>query len=147
MRKLLRLSGIFITTVIFTHVIASALVTQHVLARVADMGLTVPMSMRITSTIHDIGGMLPSYMPLIAVGLLIAFLVAALLARFAPAMRTFLFALAGAMAVITVNVALKAAFDITPVAAARTLGGLLAQGAAGAVGGLMFAMLARPARV
>ena len=145
MRKTVLLTARFIAAVLACYVVASALSTQHVLGRVADMGLDVPLSVRLSSTAHDIVGMAPSFLPLIAIGCLIGFVVAALLARFAPGARTALYAAAGAVAVITIHLSLHAAFDIVPVASARTVAGLLGQGIAGALGGLTFSILTRRA--
>lgn len=147
MHRFFRVSGAFVAAAVLTHVAASALVTQHTLARVVEMGLPVPLDVRLSSTLHDIVGMMSSYLPLIAVGLLIAFGIAALITRMAPGLRTALFTLAGAAALITANLALQLAFEIVPVASARTVGGLLAQGGAGALGGLLFAVLIPPKKV
>ena len=146
MRMLVRRLGAFVVAVLLTHIVASALVTQHTLARVAKMGLAVPPDVRLSSTLHDVLGMSSSYLPLIAIGLLVAFGIAAFLTRFAPGLRTALFALAGAVALIAINLTLELAFEIVPVASARTVGGLLAQGGAGALGGFLFATLVRPSR-
>lgn len=141
MRKFLRLTVFFAIAVLTTHVVASALVTQHVLGRISDMGLEVSPAVRASSTAHDIVGMAPSYLPLIAIGFVIAFVVTALLSRLAPRARLALYSLAGATAIIAVNLAMSAAFDITPIASARTITGLLGQAFAGALGGLLFAVL------
>ena len=146
MRTFFRHSGAFVLAAVLTHVVASALVTQHTLARVVEMGLDVPLEVRLSSTVHDILGMSSSYLPLIAIGLAVAFGITALITRVAPGMRTVLFTLAGAVALITVNVALEMAFQIVPVAAARTAGGLLAQGGAGALGGFLFAVSTRSSK-
>ena len=60
-------------------------------------------------------------------------------------LRARLYALAGGVAVLTILLALEAAFNITPVAAARSLAGLLTLAACGALGGWLFArLLPRP---
>lgn len=146
MHMFLRRSGAFVAAAVLTYIVASALVTQHTLARVVEMGLPVPVDVRLSSTLHDVLGMSSSYLPLITIGLLVAFGIAALITRMAPGRRTALFILAGAAALITVNLALQLAFGIAPVASTRTTGGLLAQGGAGALGGLLFATLTRPSR-
>jgi hypothetical protein len=51
--------------------------------------------------------------------------------------------LAGAVAVVSIHVALNLAFELTPVAVARTNGGLLLQALAGAVGGFTYISLTR----
>lgn len=146
MRKLLSLTGVFLAAVLCTHVIASVLATQHVLGRLADMGLGVTPSVRFSSTVHDIIGLGSSYLPLIAIGFLIAFFVAALISRRLPGARVALYVAAGAVAVVAVNLSLSAAFDIIPIASARTTTGLLGQGLAGAFGGLLFSSSVKLAR-
>ena len=49
--------------------------------------------------------------------------------------------LAGAAALLAVHLGLKAAFDITPIAIARTGAGLAVQALCGACGGYLFARL------
>ena len=96
---------------------------------------------RIAVTGHDLVGMAPTLLPLIAIGLLIAFLVTGLLCRWVPNARFGLYVLAGAIAVLGVHFSLYQVFDITLVAVARTTGGLVTQAAAGALGGYVFVRL------
>ncbi len=123
-----------------TYVLAAAAATQSVLDRLGEMGIVVTPAHRVSATWHDLVGMAGSFLPLLAAGLLIAFAVTALLNRLLPGYRRLLFVLAGAAAVVTVHVALKLAFDITPVAATRTPGGLAVQALAGAAGGYVYAL-------
>jgi len=135
----------FLLALLVTYVLAATAATQSVLARLGEMGIVVTFDHRMGAIVHDLFGMLSSFLPLLGVGLLIAFLFTARVDRWVPGWRTPLYVLAGAAAVITVHVSLKIAFDITPVAAARSAGGLLIQALAGAVGGYVFAMSGRPA--
>lgn len=121
--------------------IGSIAATQFVLARLPAMGVEVTLSQRLAATGHDLLGMTTSYLPLVLVALLIAFVVAALLARWLPQARNWLFVLAGAAGIVGIHFGLRLAFDITPVAAARTLTGLAVQGLAGASGGWLFVRL------
>ena len=83
------------------------------------------------------------FLPMVAFALLIAFLGAALLCRYLPRWRLPLYLLAGAVGIVCIHLGLHLAFGITPVAVARSRTGLLAQGAAGALGGLTYLGLAR----
>ena len=123
-----------------TYVLAAAAATQSVMARLAEMGIVVTLDHRLTATGHDLVGMASSFLPLLALSLLIAFLVTTLINRWVSGWRTTLFVLAGATAVICVHVGLKIALDITPVAAARSVSGLVVQALAGAAGGFIFAL-------
>ncbi len=94
---------------------------------------------------HDLAGMALAFGGLIGVGLLIAFVVAALIIRLWPHLRTLGYVLAGAVALTCMHLLLTYAFDITPIAIARTHLGIAVQGLAGAVGGYIFAKVsARP---
>lgn len=79
------------------------------------------------------------YPVLLAVGLLIGFGVAAIVKRAAPSLRFWWYAGAGAVALVTVIVALKLALGMMVVPGARTTAGLVGQGIAGLVAGMVFA--------
>ena len=130
--------GTWLLTVIVTYAIAATLATQSVLARLSEMGIPISLGQRFSTTIQDIIGMGSMFLPLVAFSLLIAFVVAAILTRWLRPWRTALFVLAGAVGLLALHIVLEAMLGITPVAAARTIGGLLMQGAAGAIGGWLF---------
>lgn len=136
--------GAYLLAVLVAYVLATVSATQHVAGSLESMDVEVGAGTRLAMIGHDLIGMTSSFLPLVALGLLIAFLVAALIVRRAQGLRLLLYPLAGAVAVVCVHLALKAAFGITAVAAARTLGGLAMQALAGAVGGYVFARLGRP---
>ncbi len=131
--------GSFVLAVAATYVLGVISASQHVAASLESMGAEVDFGTRLAMIGHDLGGMATSFLPMIVIGLLVAFAVAALLLRWLPRYRYLLYTLAGAAAVVTIHLALNAAFDITPVAVARSLGGLLVQGLCGAVGGYVYA--------
>ena len=60
-----------------------------------------------------------------------------LLTRFIQS-STMLYALAGFVALLVLHLALYMAFDISAIAATRSVVGLLSQGVAGALGGALF---------
>ena len=132
----------FLGAVLATYIVAAVLASNSVVSNVIAMGLPVSLGKRFEVIGHDIMGMATSYLPLIAVGFLLAFLVAGLLARKRPGLRIAVYVLAGIVAVLCINVSLKMAFDITPIAAARTTVGLSMQAISGAVGGYLFARFA-----
>ncbi len=135
---MIRKAGAFIMAVLVAYCLAAVAATQSVLARVNDMGLSVGLGQRLATTGQDLLGMATAFAPMIAVGFALAFAVTVLLLRWWPERRTALYVLAGAVSLIAVHVIMKAVFDITPVAAARSLGGLVIQGLAGAFGGYAF---------
>ena len=109
--------GIYLLAVGTTYVLASAAATQHVAGRLGTMGIEIGFGQRA------------------------AILVTALLCRWLSRWRVPLYVLAGATALVCIHVALNQAFGLTPVATARSGVGLLFQGLAGAVGGLVYIQL------
>jgi hypothetical protein len=72
-------------------------------------------------------------------------MVTALICRYWNQWRTPLYIIAGAAALVCMHLALHLAFSITPLAIARTTGGLLLQALAGAAGGLTYVYLSNRA--
>lgn len=139
----------FVIAVAITAVLGSASSTHFVLAEYAALGHPPTLQERLDMTIHDIVGMgfgrdstVPGLYPvLIAIGLTIAFLAAGLVARIAPALRWLVFMVAGGAALLVMMVSLEAALGLMPISGVRTTAGLAGQGVAGAIGGLVFALL------
>lgn len=145
----------FLAAVGVAYVLATLSATQSVVRRLEGMGVAVPLAERASMSLQDLAGMAASFLPLIAFGLLIALLCAALISRqmarqtalrasgLLPAGRGVLYFLAGAAALVCVHWLMSLALGITPVAIARTAGGLAIQAVAGGVGGLAYIGLAR----
>jgi len=133
----------FLAALAFAYLLATVTATQSVILRLEGMGVPVPPGDRAAMTMQDLGGMAGSFLPLIALGLLIALACAALLARWLPRWRGPLYFLAGAAALVCVHLSMHLAVGITPVAIARTGVGLAVQAAAGGAGGLAYLALAR----
>jgi hypothetical protein len=131
----------YVAAVALTYTLGVVTATQSVLASVSAMGLPVPLTTRLSATGHDLVGMTGIFLPVVAGGLLVALAVAAGLGRVARGLRTPLLVLAGAVTMLAVHLGLKAAFDITPIAIARTGTGLAVQALCGACGGYLFARL------
>jgi MFS family permease len=127
--------------VLSAYSLATLFATQSVISHLADMNIPLSMGERLEMSAKDQLGMTSLYLPLIAVGMLIAMLVAGWLGRRNPQRRTHLFMLAGAVAMLSIHLALNWSFDITLVAVARSPLGLLSQALAGAVGGYLFTRL------
>jgi hypothetical protein len=140
---MIRKLAAYLLAIIVAYLLASITATQSVIARLAEMGVDVNFAERLRMTLHDIAGMAGMFLPMIAFGFLAAFLLTALLCRWLGKRPVALYILAGAVALITIHLTLNLAFGITPVAIARTTGGLLIQGVAGAVGGYFYAYINR----
>ena len=117
--------GIYLAAVLLTYLLASVTATQSVVSSLAGMGVDVSFGDRLAMTARDIPGMAGMFLPIIAFALLIAFLVTALICRWLAQWRLLLYTLAGAVAVVAIHISLNLAFELTPVAIARSTGGLL----------------------
>ena len=93
---------------------------------------------RIAWITHDIVGMSPMYATLAGVAYLIAFIAAGLLARI-TGLRTVVFIVAGAVAMVALFTITKMTLGTVGVFGARGTYGLVAQAFVGAVTGLLFA--------
>ena len=143
---MIRRIGAFVASVLAVYVLAALVSTQMTLNNVVALGLPVTVADRFAAALHDLAGLAPTYVPLIAISLLIAFPIMALVARFVPVPRTLGFVLAGAVALLVVHLAMYAVLGMHPLPVTRSVIGLAGQVAAGAVGGLAFAVLTRKAR-
>lgn len=135
---MLRLVAAFLAALAATYLIGSVIATQFVLQEVVALGPAVPWSVRLDTTGRDLVGLAGSYLPLLAVALLLALPVAAGLARLVPAARLAWYLAAGFVAVLALHLIMKAVLGVIGIAATRSLAGLLAQGAAGMAGGALF---------
>lgn len=135
--------GIYLAAVATTYLLATVTASWHVASKLAGMGVALDLAARVSMIAHDLAGMAGSFLPLIAAALLIAFLVTALLYRLLGRARILLYVLAGAVALLTLHLALHAALGLTPIAIARESSGLLLQALAGAAGGFVYIVLNR----
>lgn len=137
--KIVRLILAFLAAVVVTEVTGAVVQTQFVLAALTDLGVEISMGDRVATTLHDIAGLIEIYMPVIAVGFLVAFGVAALVVRFLlPGWAAIGYPLAGLTAIVTAIVIMTVMLEIAPIAGARSTAGLIGQALAGALGGWIF---------
>lgn len=145
LKSVIRWVGAFVVCVLIAEILAATASTQFVLHGLAELGVPVPIDERLTTTLHDIVGMLPLYGLVIGVAFLIGLPVAALICRALPGWRQPLYTAAGGTGIVTAILVLRASFGIMPIAGARSFAGLVLQGVAGAVAGWLFARFtARP---
>lgn len=130
-----------LVAVIAAAVGASVVQTQFNLARLTALGAEIDFSTRMAASGHDIVSFGPLFGALLALGFIIAFAVAALLSRFFPSRRRWLYPLAGMAAVAAMLGLMALALPITAVAAARGWGGFVALVLCGALGGWVFLQL------
>lgn len=136
----------YLTAVAATSVSGSIVQTQFNLAALQELGVSIPLDVRLDTTAQDLLGFAPLFAALVAAALLVVFVVAGLLLRWRPLPVMSLHVLAGTAAILALLLIMDAMLPITPIAAARSTGGLLSLSLSGAVGGLLFAAIARHMR-
>jgi hypothetical protein len=139
--KIVRTGGAFVAAVAATGILGSIAATQFVLAELSRMQIPVPFGLRVETTVHDILGMAPTYSAIVAGAFLLAFPVAAQLRRLLPLPRKNWLMIGGFASLVATLLLIRMLLGGTPVAGARGVFGLAAQGAAGLVGGWLFARL------
>jgi uncharacterized membrane protein len=115
--------------------------TQFNMDAIERLGVHVPAATRLAVTLEDLWRFAPLYAVVVAVGFLLAFVVAGLLVRRMPGWRVPLFMLAGGVAIACAIVLINALLPVTPIAATRQAAGTLALALAGAVGGWVYVAL------
>jgi len=141
MKRFVHILFAWLVAVLATYALACLAATQSVAARLGGMGIPVSFAERLQMSGQDLLGMAGLFLPLVAVGLLLAYLVAGWLGKRQVSRRTGLFMLAGAVAMLCIHIALRWSFDLDLVAVARTPLGLLSQALAGAAGGYLYTRL------
>jgi hypothetical protein len=126
-----------------TAVTGSIVQTQFNLAAIKAAGAPVPFELRLQATLQDLVGFAPMLAGIAAVAFLVAFVVAGPLVRRWPGHRDGLYTLAGGVAITTAILLMNALLPITVIGATRSLPGLVALGVSGALGGCVYAGLAR----
>lgn len=129
--------------VVVTAALGSAIQTQFNMSAVAALGAPMDFYTRLEMTMLDLAGFAPTWAMLVGIALLIAFGVAAGLARLRPAARPWLYPLAGGAGVLTLLLLLHALLPMTFIAATRSLAGTLSMAVPGLLGGWLFLRLER----
>ncbi|MFC4701618.1 hypothetical protein ACFO4O_15795 [Glaciecola siphonariae] len=120
---------------------ASILHTQAVLAKLSDIEIKITFAQRIQTTWQDMLGLAPTYGLIILVALTIAFSVSGLLRKKWNIAPKFIYPLAGGIAFLTMLLAMQPILNVTLLAGARGISGLLMQVCAGLIAGICFAHL------
>lgn len=140
--NILRAIVAYVAAVLVATIGLSAVSTSTVLANLKSMGYPASVGDQVSTYIGDIVGLAPAAGPINAIGLAVAFIVAWLVIRYLWNQRTLGYTLAGFAALYIEMLAMGQMFGgITPIAGARTTGGLLAIAAIGALSGFIFARL------
>ena len=142
---MIRRIAAFVVAALIAFATASLIHTQVILAGLTELGADVPLPLRISTSLTDLAGLAPAFGPVVAIALLLGLLIAGFARRYIPLPRAMAFAIAGAGAMATALWLMQLSFDITPIASARTAGGLLLLCFAGGLGGIIFAFGTKPA--
>lgn len=128
----------FIAALLVLNIIGVIVSTQFNLSHLLALGIDVPFSVRLTTTLHDIVYMQPLFGVIFGVGLLIAMIVGHFIAKLVKILPDLVFALAGFAAIAVTLLALKAAFQITAIGASREWDGFLSLCLVGALAGYAY---------
>ena len=131
--------GLIVAT-LTTAIIGSIFSSQSVIASLQSLDIVVPLVTRLSMTLDDLA-ILTALAPVTAICFVVGFIVAALCVRFIGGNRTAWHILAGAAALVTTLLILKAVLLITAIAGTRTTLGLMSFGLAGAIGGWVYAKI------
>jgi hypothetical protein len=136
----------FLVALAAGYVVASVLHTQFVLARLLGVGARIGPADWLATTAGDVVGFFPAYPLVLGLALACGFAVARLLLRWLRPLAPVAYPLAGFLAVAAALWLMRLQMEITPIAGARGLLGFLAQCAAGALAGWLFARLTKSQR-
>ncbi len=141
-RFIRNITGLIAATLV-TAVIGSIFSTQSVIAGLQSINVDIPFGTRLSMTVNDLG-ILSALGPLTAICFVVGFIVASLCVRYLGGNRTVWHIVAGATALMTTLLIMKAIFLITAIAGTRTVVGFLSFGLAGAIGGWVYAKITAP---
>ena len=130
----------FITAFIVLNVIGATVQTQFNLGHLLALGIDVPFSTRISTTLHDIVSLQPLFGVIFGIGFLIAMIVGHFIAKLVKILPDIVFALAGFAAMAVTLLAMKAVFQLTAIGAAREWEGFLSLCVVGALAGYAFSV-------
>lgn len=137
----------FLAALAAAYLSASVLHTQFVLARLLGVGARISPGDWVGAIGADLAGFFPAYPAVLGIALAAGFVIAAVLLRWLKPLAPVAYPLAGFLAVAATLSLMKLQMDITPIAGARGLLGFVAQCAAGALAGWVFARLTRSQRL
>ena len=133
----------YFLAVFAAYILGAVFISQGNIAQVVELGFEITMGHRIDAMIHDVTHMYDLYLPLVAIGLIIALVVAALIIRFVPNLRLVGYVSAGFVSMIALHVIAKMVLGVSGIAPTREVMGLVLQGVAGAAGGYCFHLVSR----
>jgi hypothetical protein len=143
MKDKFRLISAFLFCVILTTVIGSMFSTQFVVSGLRDLGIEIPLLMRVSMTIGDLA-IIRTLGLVVMACFLLGFIGAKIAHHFISGSRLSWYTVAGALSIVTGLLLMGQVFQLMPIAGARTTFGMFTQGLAGGIGGFIFARLTKP---
>ncbi len=128
----------FILSCVFLTLCLVITSTQFALGALIQLGVDISFSTRLDTTLHDLVSMGPVIGILFSIGMLLAIIVGAQIARLVGILPSLVFALAGFAAVLVTITALKSLLDITAIVATRNWDGYLLFWLIGALTGYLY---------
>lgn len=136
-----RANGVgFLAGLLVLNIIGVIVSTQFNLGHLLALGVEVSFATRVQTTLFDIASMQPLFGVIFGVGFLIAMIVGHFIAKWVKILPDLVFGLAGFAAVAVTLLALKAAFNLTAIGAAREWDGFLSLALVGALSGYAFSL-------
>lgn len=130
----------FLAGLLVLNIIGVIVSTQFNLGHLLALGVDISFATRVSTTLFDITSMQPLFGMIFGTGFLIAMVVGHFIAKWVKILPDLVFALAGFAAIAITLFALKAAFDITAIGAAREWDGFLSLAFVGALSGYAFSL-------
>lgn len=128
----------FIVSCVFLTICLVVTSTQFALGALIQIGVDISFSTRLHTTLHDLVSMGPVVGILFSIGMLIAIIIGAQIARLVGILPSLVFALAGFAAVMVTITSMKSLLDITAIAATRNWDGYLLFCIIGALTGYVY---------
>jgi hypothetical protein len=143
MQRFFVLVGHFAFACLVTFVLSSMVHSQFVLQGLVDIGITVSLQDRLNMTIDDLQGLFATLGAIISLSLLFGFATVAAVSKFTKTAQynTYLYPLAGSVAIWVMLAAMHPIMNITVLASARSTAGLVSLCICGAIGGIIFSKI------
>ncbi|MGQ8367184.1 hypothetical protein [Glaciecola sp. 1036] len=131
----------FFFSVVVGYFFASVFHTQSVLAKLTALDVQITFMQRISTTYTDFIGLAPKYGSVVCIGLLIAFSVCHWLQKKLGGNPVYWFSCAGGVALLSILLIMHPIMQVSLLAGARDLSGIILQVIAGILAGLTFSRL------
>lgn len=133
----------FLAGLLMLNFVGVIISTQFNLGHLLALGIDVPFTTRLSTTLFDLLSMQPLFGAIFGTGFLIAMIVGHLITRWVKILPDLVFAVAGFTAIVVTLISLKAVFQITAIGAAREWDGFISLALVGALSGYIFSLVRR----